>query len=135
MLRVWLVFVGIRVVANLPSSDASLVSQASLGIYLLRLILPLLDPTLIARTYPILLQGLRPRALLQLLETGLQDKILLFKALDHDLLAISVVHWDVLYVIRLLSIVEGLHGLLIVGVTGGDTGDHEAVGVTSEGLL
>ena len=65
----------------------------------------------------------------------MQDKILLFKALDHDLLAIPVVHWDVLYIIRLLSIVEGLHGLFVVGITGGNTGDHEAVGVTSEGLL
>ena len=48
----------------------------------------------------------------------MKDKILLFKALDHDLLAIPVVHWNVLDVIRLLSIVESLHSLLIVGITG-----------------
>ena len=42
---------------------------------------------------------------------------------------------NVLDVIRLLSIVEGLHGLLKVGITGGDTSDHQAVGVTSERLL
>jgi hypothetical protein len=110
-------------------------SQACPGIYLLRLILPLLDPTLIARPYPFLLYCFRPCTLLQLLKSVLQYKILLFKALNHDLLAIPVVHWDVLDVIRLLSIVEGLHGLFIVGVTGGNTGDHEAVRVTSEGLL
>lgn len=111
-------------------------SYACLRIYLLRFILPLLlDPTLIARSTPLLLYGLRPRALLQLLKTALQCPILLFEALDHDLLAVPVVHRDVLDVIRLLSIVEGLHRLLIVGITGGDTGDHEAVGVTSEGLL
>jgi hypothetical protein len=109
--------------------------HACLRIYLLRLILPLLDPALIASRPGFLLHGLRPRALLQLLKTALQCAVLLFKALDHDLLAVPVVHWDVFDVIRLLSIVEGLHGLLIVGIAGGDTGDHEAVGVTSEGLL
>ena len=119
MLGVWLILVRVSALTKLlPPDQVTFVTQAGLRINFLRLKLP----ALLSAVIPSTLLGLA--IFLEFLEAALKRQILLLKALDHYLLGISIVHGDVFDVIGFLSIVKSLHSLVVVLVTGGDTGYH-----------